>query len=96
MDQLASSITTADDDLKWVGERHVGNQSGCARCGADEHLRLTYLPFTHFIDMGDSFVATHWAHCPTNGEPILLCQGPKAAPITDPPPAPPADSEVRG
>lgn len=63
--------------LKWVGEPHTGDQRGCARCGAEKHDALTYLPFTHHIDMGDGFVATHWVLCPTNGEPILFCQGPK-------------------
>jgi hypothetical protein len=83
-----------EDDLKWLGEPHTGDQKGCARCGADEHLALTYLPFTYPIDMGDGFTATHYAPCPTNGEPILFCQGPK--PPADPPPAPPADMESRG
>jgi len=65
------------EELKWVGEVHVGDQKGCARCGAEEHLQLAYQPFTNHIDFGDGFVATHYAPCPTNGEPILFCQGPK-------------------
>jgi hypothetical protein len=66
----------SDYELQWVGEPRTQDQKGCARCGADKHLQLTYLPFTHHIDVGDGFIATHWAPCPTNGEPILLCQGP--------------------
>lgn len=64
------------EPLKYIGEDHTGDQKGCARCGADEHLALVYKPFTQFIDFDDGFVVTHWAPCPTNGEPILLCQGP--------------------
>jgi len=54
----------------------TGNQVGCARCGADVHDRIERLPFTHPVDMGDGFIATHWSPCPTNREPILYCQGP--------------------
>lgn len=54
------------------------DQRGCARCGTDEHLGITYLPFTYPIDMGGGWIATHWAPCPTNGEPILYCVGPAA------------------
>lgn len=59
-----------------LGEVYESDQTGCARCGADEHLRLVRSPLTVPIDMGDGFVATHWTPCPVNGEPILLCQGP--------------------
>jgi hypothetical protein len=54
---------------------HTDRQHGCARCGADGHDDLTYLPLTYPIEFGDAAnsVATHWAPCPTNGEPILLC-----------------------
>ena len=61
----------------WVSFTY--DQVGCARCGADEHLHLQGLPFTDPIDFGDGFVATHWAKCPMNGEPILYCQGPGLA-----------------
>lgn len=66
------------NELKWVGEaHHTDRQHGCARCGAEGHDNLTYRPLTYHIDMGDGFTATHWVPCPNNGEPILLCQGPK-------------------
>jgi len=45
----------------------------CARCGGD-HDAVTFTRLTHPIDMepGTPYFATHWAPCPTNGEPILL------------------------
>lgn len=62
--------------FQWLGEVHVGDQKGCARCGAAEHLHIAYQPFTNPIDVGEGFTATHYAPCPANGEPILFCQGP--------------------
>ena len=53
------------------------DQIGCARCDGDGHPGITYQPLTFPIDMGEGFTATHWAPCPTNGEPILFCVGPK-------------------
>ena len=38
----------------------------CARCG----LRHTDLTFTKLTYPHDNW--THWASCPTNGEPIML------------------------
>ena len=50
----------------------VKRLNGCARCHGDGHDDLTFLPLTHVVecDCGETF--THWAPCPTNGEPILL------------------------
>lgn len=63
-------------ELQWLGEpHHTDVQYGCARCGTEKHEDLTYLPITYPIDFGDGFIATHFVPCPTNGEPILLCQG---------------------
>lgn len=49
----------------------TSDQIGCARCGSEGHPGITYQPFTSPIDMGGGWLATHWAPCPTNGEPIL-------------------------
>lgn len=47
---------------------------GCARCWGDGHDALTFEPLTHPVELDSdaepSF--THWAPCPTNGEPILM------------------------
>ena len=43
--------------------------NGCARCEG-EHGEIQFLELTNPIDVGDA-VMTHWALCPTNGEPIL-------------------------
>ena len=43
------------------------NMQGCARCQGEGHDNIHFNKFTHPI--GDF---THWALCPTNGEPILM------------------------
>lgn len=68
---------TRQADAATPAEPITTDQHGCARCGADEHLGITYQPLTYPIDMGNGWTATHWAPCPTNGEPILYCVGPK-------------------
>lgn len=44
---------------------------GCARCHGDGHDGLLFSPLTHPVVDGEG-TWTHWAPCPTNGEPILL------------------------
>lgn len=41
----------------------------CARCGKD-HKQLSFTSLTSLIRRGSRY--THWAPCPTNGEPILM------------------------
>ena len=48
---------------------------GCARCLGEGHEGLIFQPLTHPVEfdlelMQENF--THWALCPTNGEPILM------------------------
>jgi hypothetical protein len=49
---------------------------GCARCHGDGHKGLKFRKLTHPVEVlnGAEWVPgpTHWATCPTNGEPILL------------------------
>ncbi len=45
---------------------------GCARCQGDGHATLTFHPLTYSVEIDSEEVFTHWAPCPTNGEPILL------------------------
>lgn len=52
---------------------------GCARCYANGHPGLTFEPLTypvvvaeHDAEEGHELEFTHWAPCPTNGQPILL------------------------
>lgn len=47
------------------------DQKGCARCDGDGHPNITYEPLRFPIKLADGFTATHWAPCPTNGQPIL-------------------------
>jgi hypothetical protein len=44
---------------------------GCARCHGDGHPGLEFKPLTHPVP-SDLGALTHWASCPTNGEPIFL------------------------
>jgi len=48
------------------------DQIGCARCGGDGHPGMTFMPLAHPVELDDGTAFTHWAPCPTNGEPILL------------------------
>ena len=48
------------------------DQHGCARCGGDGHPNMTFLPLTHPVEINAETIFTHWALCPTNGEPILM------------------------
>lgn len=49
------------------------DQVGCARCHGDGHPGITFKRLTHaFEPDGVEEAYTHWAPCPTNGEPIML------------------------
>jgi hypothetical protein len=64
--------------------------NGCARCHANAHPGLLFEPLTYPVEDGggeDPF--THWAACPTNGQPILLRQDEADA---EPEPPAPADA----
>jgi hypothetical protein len=51
-------------------ERLTFDLTGCARCGG-EHDAVEYRPFERPVpDPEGDF--THWAPCPTNGDPILM------------------------
>jgi len=45
---------------------------GCARCHGDGHPQITFEPLTHPFVEDSGTELTHWAPCPTNGEPILM------------------------
>lgn len=45
------------------------NIVGCARCGGDHSLRFT--EFVQPLVLGEH-ILTHWAPCPTTGDPILM------------------------
>jgi hypothetical protein len=44
---------------------------GCARCHGGGHEDVRWEPLTHPAETGD-VTFTHWAPCPTNGQPILV------------------------
>ncbi|MFL5312237.1 MAG: hypothetical protein ACJ79H_17530 [Myxococcales bacterium] len=56
----------------------------CARCGGD-HPDLTFKPLTIPIELGPPGGLTHWAPCPTNGEPILMHHEPELEEAPDAP-----------
>jgi hypothetical protein len=54
--------------------------NGCARCHGLGHPQLTFRRLTYplsGVGAYDGAELTHWALCPTNGEPILLSIRPK-------------------
>lgn len=58
-------VTDGPDEL-------VQDIVGCARCHGDGHEGLTFKRLTHPVaDPDGRPIATHWATCPTTGEPIL-------------------------
>lgn len=56
--------------------------NGCARCNGDGHPGITFQPLTHPVEIGGHML-THWAPCPTNGEPILMEIRPQPVPEED-------------
>jgi len=47
--------------------------NGCARCWGDGHDNIAFEKLEHpFEPEGVKEAYTHWAPCPTNGEPILM------------------------
>jgi hypothetical protein len=46
--------------------------NGCARCHASGHEQITFRPLTFPFELLHEAPFTHWAPCPTNGEPIML------------------------
>ncbi len=61
-------------DVDTFAVERVGN---CSRCGGD-HLYLTFKRFVRPIEDPDGTLWEWWTPCPTNGDPILLCQMDKA------------------
>lgn len=65
---------------------HVIRITGCARCDGDhEHLEARKLarpfaPAGAFDPQRGQLTWTHWAPCPTNGDPILIMVTADAAP----------------
>jgi hypothetical protein len=53
-------------------EPFTSSITGCARCEGEGHENMTWEPLTHPIEDSDGALWTHWAACPTNGEPILM------------------------
>lgn len=43
----------------------------CARCGGNHEQSVWFFKFTYPIQDSNGTLWTHWAVCPTNGEPIL-------------------------
>jgi hypothetical protein len=48
---------------------HITNVMGCSRCGGD-HDALVFQRFANPIEVEPEL--THWALCPTTGEPLLM------------------------
>jgi hypothetical protein len=48
---------------------------GCTRCGAD-HDSVSFVLLEQPVTNEVAVLFTHWAPCPTTGEPLLLLSGP--------------------
>lgn len=54
-------------------EGHALKLNGCARCGDDHTRPIFFAKMTHPVRCPHGeVIATHWAKCPTNNEPILM------------------------
>jgi len=60
------------DVLKDEGPITLRWLEGCARCQGDGHEDMTFVPLTFPLEREGMVVGTHWAPCPTNGEPIIM------------------------
>ena len=59
-----------------MAKNQTQDVKGCARCGG-EHVAVTFKPMQKAMAPADAPVSwTHWAPCPTNGEPIMLSISP--------------------
>lgn len=56
------------------GEVKVKGFKNCARCGG-EHGPMSFAPLGVPMSRKGVVTHTHWASCPSTGEPILLIQG---------------------
>jgi hypothetical protein len=66
-------------------ERVVTSIRGCARCHGEGHPDLTFEPLLYGVDVEDDLgPLTHWAACPTNGQPILMRFVPEGRAIEHP------------
>lgn len=63
----ACRSTSTDDESKIL----VNGIDNCARCGGNHTEGVWFFRFTYPIQDKDGTLWTHWAACPTNGEPIL-------------------------
>jgi hypothetical protein len=68
---LHRALAHATQEAEMLATSFVSSIRGCARCDGDGHEDVTWLPLTHPIEDSDG-VWTHWAPCPTNGQPILM------------------------
>lgn len=57
--------------------------AGCARCGGT-HEHVTFRPMAKPFapPEANGMAWTHWAPCPTNGDPILLSMAVRVAELT--------------
>lgn len=63
---------TESPDLYANVDSIVVDLEGCARCWGRGHPGLEFEKLDHQVDSDDGAPMTHWAACPSNGQPILL------------------------
>jgi len=57
-----------------MGDGHISvtNLVGCARCHGN-HDEMHFEMLTYPVELAKEPDLTHWASCPTTGEPVLMC-----------------------
>lgn len=61
------------DAADLAGPSFTMDMQGCARCHGDGHPGIEFRKFNEPCEIpGLGIGATHWATCPTTGEPILF------------------------
>ena len=76
MDLPNDEAERLDNQLEVFGKTFNALTLGCARCHGAGHEDVWWQTLTHTVEFeygSHAKVAfTHWAPCPTNGEPILM------------------------
>jgi hypothetical protein len=60
-----------------MSETIVESIRGCARCHGDGHENLEFKELAYPVEISNYPPITHWAMCPTSGEPIMMRFEPK-------------------
>lgn len=74
LDGVALDVEVDGDHVEFLtpSSSMTQNLVGCARCHGPGHEGLVFAQLHHPFVGDDAIAYTHWAPCPTNGQPIML------------------------